>query len=726
MKPVLIIENQTNALKVNESNSTKKNYILDGPFTDFEVVNRNNRIYTANEFVPHLERMMEKKKWGVIYGEMDHPENFDISLKCVSHLIENAFYNKERNGVDGEIKLLNTHYGKDAKALVDDGLPLFVSSRAAGVTESNGNVKLNQLFTYDLVADPGFASARMQVKTMNESLGLPNDSNYMIIESNKNQLSQLASKYEKQSSIRNIIDFSDETKTNELFNMNKNDNVTKKQISEWSSYLVSEINKTKATLTTEIKESKNVDAKKIEDLLEYQERLQENVAKIEGYLDYLATKVAHTISSTELLEKKTDKLVGYTNYLGESLDKAIVYSNYLAENLDNSIEYSNYLAEGLDKSIDYTNYLAENLDKTIDYSQYIAENLTNNIKYTEYLAENLDKTIEYSQYIAENLDTNIGYANYLAENLDTNIGFSEYLSENLESTINYADYISECVDKTLDFSNSIVESLNKSKSTIISEKLSTADEYLKTLTIKEAVSCDSKIEKEESSDNKASRKIKDLKAKKSDKKSEEEEENVIYSKEDKKDEKEEVKESATLKGYLNDKTDVSILSKLDNLIEEAKKREASKAVRPNFYEFLSADDVKHFESLTDSEQENVKVAMNETTGYYTRHDVLSIMRQVLEKGKPSDEQVLIDNMPTEIKPLWEKVDVKTKKSILGQSKFYNVSSSELMESFWLTRNFGDVINEGRILIKSENPFENIDKLSESEMDYFTNRFKNLK
>jgi hypothetical protein len=726
MKPVLIIENQTNALKVNESNSNKKNYVLDGPFTDFEVVNRNNRIYTADEFVPHLERMMEKKKWGVIYGEMDHPENFDISLKCVSHLIENAFYNKERNGVDGEIRLLSTHYGKDAKALVDDGLPLFVSSRAAGVTESNGNVKLNQLFTYDLVADPGFASARMQVKTMNESLGLPNDSNYMIIESNKNQLSQLASKYEKQSSIRNIIDFTDETKTNELFNMNKNDNVTRKQISDWSKHVVSEMNKTKINLEKEIKESKNIDDKKIEELLSYQERLQENVAKIEDYLDYLATKVAHSISSTELLEKKTDKLVGYTNYLGESLDKAIVYSNYLAENLDNSIEYSNYLGEGLDKAIDYTNYLAENLDKTIDYSQYIAENLTNNIKYTEYLAENLDKTIEYSQYIAENLDTNIGYANYLAENLDTNIGFSEYLSENLESTINYADYISECVDKTLEFSNSIVESLNKSKSTMISEKLSTADEFLKTLSIKEAVSCDSKIEKEEGADNKASRKIKDLKSKKSDKKSEEEEENVIYSKEDKKKEKEDVKESATLKGYLNDKSDLSILSKLDNLIEEAKKREASKAVRPNFYEFLSADDVKHFESLTDSEQENVKVAMNETTGYYSRHDVLSIMRQVLEKGKPSDEQVLIDNMPTEIKTLWEKVDVKTKKSILAQSKFYDVSSTELMESFWATRNFGNAINEGRILIKSDNPFENIDKLSESEVDYFSNRFKNLK
>jgi hypothetical protein len=171
MKPVLIIENSGNGLRLNENDSSvKKNkYVLEGTFTEFDVRNRNERIYTAQEFVPHVQRMMEKKEWGAVYGEFDHPDVFDVSMKYVSHTIESATYIEQKNTVDGEIRLLNTYWGKEAKAIVDDGCPLFVSSRAAGITEGNGYVKLKQLFTYDIVADPGFSSAKMNVKTLNES-----------------------------------------------------------------------------------------------------------------------------------------------------------------------------------------------------------------------------------------------------------------------------------------------------------------------------------------------------------------------------------------------------------------------------------------------------------------------------------------------------------------------------------------------------------------------------
>jgi hypothetical protein len=174
MKPVLIIENSTHGLKLNESAKIEDKYLLAGEFTTFDVKNRNERIYTAKDFVPHLENMMSKKEWGVIYGEYDHPDSFDVSMKYVSHTIESAVYSPETNAVNGEIRLLNTQFGKDAKALVDDGLPLFVSSRAAGITESNGEVKLKQLFTYDIVADPGFSSAKMSIKTINESFNIIN------------------------------------------------------------------------------------------------------------------------------------------------------------------------------------------------------------------------------------------------------------------------------------------------------------------------------------------------------------------------------------------------------------------------------------------------------------------------------------------------------------------------------------------------------------------------
>jgi hypothetical protein len=740
MKPVLIIENSKNSLKLNENTQNKKDYILSGVFTEFDIVNRNERIYTAEEYVPHVDRMMEKKQWGVIYGEYDHPDVFDVSMKFVSHTVENAFYNKDLNRVDGEIRLLNTHYGKDAKALVDDGLPIFVSSRAAGITESTGKVKLKQLFTYDIVADPGFASAKMQVKTMNESLNINNNS-LMLVESSNHQMSQLATKYEKSSDI-NVFDLSDESKTNDLFNMNKNDLVTKNQLSDWSKYLTSQMKQNNAKIMAKITESKNASKgdDKLEDFIKYQEELENQFEKVIGYLDYLAEKVQYSVNATEVLEKKTDdivkysnylgenldKSIGYTNYLAENLDKSIDYTNYLAEQLDNSIDYANYLGENLDKSIDYTNYLAENLDKAIDYSEYIAENLTNNIKYSNYLAENLDKAIDYTEYIAENLDTNIGYANYLAENLDVNIGYVQYVAENLDSTINYADYLSECVDKAVEYSNTIAESINNSKGGMISEKLETADTFLSKY-IKESTSTCAVSENEEESEmeeeeENGKKKIKDLKSKKT---SKEEEENIINRNTITPEKVELSEDEENIKSFIDDETtNESLSQKMDRLIAEAKKREASKVVKPNFYEFLTADDVKTFESLSNEEQETIKVAINESTGYYSRHDVMSIMKQVLEKNKPSAEEDLINNIPTEILPLWEKVDNKTKKSILAQAKIYDLSTKDLVENFWMTRKF-ESVKENKVLLESNNPFEKLSKLSDDEVTYFTDKFKGL-
>src|SRR5205807_1956003 len=96
-----------------------------------------------------------------VYGEFDHPDVFDTSLQRASHLIKEATFNKELNRIEGKIQLLPTYWGKEARALVESECPIFVSSRAAGVTEQDGTVTLKKLFTYDIVADPGFGSARM-------------------------------------------------------------------------------------------------------------------------------------------------------------------------------------------------------------------------------------------------------------------------------------------------------------------------------------------------------------------------------------------------------------------------------------------------------------------------------------------------------------------------------------------------------------------------------------
>ena len=134
MKSVLIVENSTNSLSISESSINKDQHILGGVFTEFDIKNRNERVYTADRFLPCLQEMNERiQNMGVVYGEFDHPDVFDTSLSRASHIITKANYIKENNRVEGEIRLLSTHWGKEAKALVNDGCPIFVSSRAAGI-----------------------------------------------------------------------------------------------------------------------------------------------------------------------------------------------------------------------------------------------------------------------------------------------------------------------------------------------------------------------------------------------------------------------------------------------------------------------------------------------------------------------------------------------------------------------------------------------------------------
>jgi hypothetical protein len=234
-KPVLVIENSLSGLRLNENTSAIKSdkIILEGVFTEFDVRNRNDRIYTKDRFLPHLQELQERMNTLGVYGEFDHPDVFDTALSRVSHILKSLTFNEAENRIDGSIQLLNTHYGKEAQALVKDGFPIFVSSRAAGVTESNGTVTIKKLFTYDAVADPGFASTKMNVRVLNESLGFNESANFRI------------------------FDMSDESKINELYEMNDNDQVTQKMMVEYSDHIKDEMGKLKTEIEENIKEGKD-------------------------------------------------------------------------------------------------------------------------------------------------------------------------------------------------------------------------------------------------------------------------------------------------------------------------------------------------------------------------------------------------------------------------------------------------------------------------------------
>jgi hypothetical protein len=696
MKSVLIVENSTNSLQVNES-ANKDQYILGGVFTEFDIKNRNERVYTADKFLPCLKEMNERiQNMGVVYGEFDHPDVFDTSLARASHTIRTASYIKESNRVEGEIKLLNTHWGKEAKALVNDGCPIFVSSRAAGITESDGTVTLKKLFTYDIVADPGFASAKMSVKILNESFGYSNKANFRIYE------------------------MSDESKINELFNMNTNDLVTKKQLTDYSKYLINELSTTKKEVKSALSKG-NLNPKKLEQLLEYYENLNETNNQIVKYLDYLAEKVQVVVNENTSLKTTAEKLIKHSDYLAENLEKAINYSEYLAESLDKNIEYSEYLAENLDKNISYSEYVAENLDKNIAYSEYIAENLDKNIEYSEYIAENLDKNIAYSEYIAENLDKNIAYSEYIAEHLDNSIAYSEYLSEHVEGNIAYSEYIAENLDDNIAYSEYVAENLDKSISYqgLIVEKLNgrrlfeNVQDELPSL---KSAGFDSYDNEEETyDDDDANNYDEEMPS----------EEQSIHESYDMSEEQSEENENENEEEYSGD-SETELSKSIDKLIEEAKKRKATETSDLHFLKFLNKSQVDSFYDLTKEEQETAKLYINEKS-FFTQQDVLRLITEALSSKNESLEERVIRLMPENIKPIWNQLNENSKKSILSQARLYPndvMKTESQVEHFWMTRNLKKNESVTKKLVSHESLIQE-DKLSDNELKAIMERFKNI-
>ena len=400
-KKLLILERSKSNLSMTKD--ADGSIVLEGVFTEIGVKNKNNRIYEEAEVLPHINELKEKVKTNKLLGELDHPKDFDISLSNVSHVIEDLEYDKDKKQVLGRIRLLNTSKGKEAQALIEDGIPLHISSRAAGTVDEAGKVKIKKFFTYDLVADPGFENA--ELARVNESYGFEDTEGLYIYE------------------MENTEDEINKTNKTDLKMENTSENfVTVEDFNKYTEYV-------KNTLDG-VKESANSNS-------------DELIQKLVAYTEHVAEKVNQVTDYSEYLSENLDKSISYSDYLAENVDKIKNYSSYLGEELDKTIQYSEHVAEQADKGIQYSNYLGEKLEKGIQYSEYVAETVDKNIAYSEYLGENLTKSIKYSEYIAENANTVDGT---LINEESSEATIEESINESVETvkdTKSYKDTISE-------------------------------------------------------------------------------------------------------------------------------------------------------------------------------------------------------------------------------------------------------------------------------------------
>ena len=492
-KKLLIVER----CDVNLSQHTEEDdsIVLEGVFTTFNQKNRNGRIYESADFLPHVANLQGAIASRSLLGELDHPHNFETSLANASHVVESLKFDEQQNAIVGRIKLLHTSRGMDARALVKDGIPLHISSRAAGTVDESGRVRLQQLFTYDLVAEPGFANAvltrvnegvevnpisdesKAVLKSLNESYqymnenykrigGYDNVDVYEIVETNTELTPEIAQEGGK--TVSSAEDQSNKNKDT-LNNKNMDNNGQYILYSDFQKYsehlseVIADLRSAISNYETELANIK-VSGDKSKPTQQY------SADKVDNSMiaDMVANQIKDDVDDT-VEEKVTEKAVE----MEEKYNNLVKYVGYLAEKLDTSISYQDHIAEEANKMIAHQDYLAENMNKMIAHQDYLAENMDKMIEHQDYLAENLDDTIGYQKYVAEMLDKSIDYSNMLAEEANKSIAHQDYLAENMNKMIAHQNHIVEESNKIIEYSNYLAESMNNKFQNVVNESKTT-------------------------------------------------------------------------------------------------------------------------------------------------------------------------------------------------------------------------------------------------------------
>ena len=143
-----------------------KNHFITGIFMQAEKQNRNGRVYPMNVLSKEADRYnKEYVQKNRAFGELGHPENPQINLDRVSHMIT-KLYADGKNFI-GKAKIMDTPNGKIVKSLLDGGASLGVSTRGVGsLRPHNGYQQVQDDFKLataaDIVADPSAPDAFVQ------------------------------------------------------------------------------------------------------------------------------------------------------------------------------------------------------------------------------------------------------------------------------------------------------------------------------------------------------------------------------------------------------------------------------------------------------------------------------------------------------------------------------------------------------------------------------------
>ena len=169
MKQVLI---ETQAFQVNPVQLTEGikspagNPIVEGILATAEVRNGNSRYYKKDLWQREIDKYMEVVKENRATGELDHPDSSIISLKNVSHIIRDMWWDGDH--VVGKIEVLPTVSGNILKALIENNVQVGVSSRGMGSLKPMGEGMMEvqddfELLCWDFVSTPSNPGSYMHL-----------------------------------------------------------------------------------------------------------------------------------------------------------------------------------------------------------------------------------------------------------------------------------------------------------------------------------------------------------------------------------------------------------------------------------------------------------------------------------------------------------------------------------------------------------------------------------
>ena len=141
------------------------NPLVEGILATAEVKNGNGRYYPKELWEREIDKYMSCVKENRATGELDHPDSTIISLKNVSHIIRDIWWNGDK--VMGKLEILPTVSGDILKALIDNNVMVGVSSRGMGSLKQIGETMEVQddfeLLCWDFVSTPSNPGSYMNL-----------------------------------------------------------------------------------------------------------------------------------------------------------------------------------------------------------------------------------------------------------------------------------------------------------------------------------------------------------------------------------------------------------------------------------------------------------------------------------------------------------------------------------------------------------------------------------